>query len=78
MSARAGGCAHERHESERATRRVKAGRGGAAAAAVLLRGATWPPGRTATGPWAALVAGAEAAPAGPLSACSGRAGGSGA
>lgn len=75
MSARAG-AAHERHE--RAARCVKAGRGAAAAAAaaVLLRAATWPPGRTATGPLAALVAGAEAAPAGPLSACLGRAGGS--
>lgn len=64
-----------RTRDTRAARCVKAGReaDAAAAAAVLLRAETWPPGRTATGPWAALVAGAEAAPAGPLSACWGRA-----
>lgn len=51
---------------------VKAGR--EAAALLRLRGATWLPGRTWTGPWAALVGAAEAEPARPLSACWGRVG----
>lgn len=49
---------------------VKAGmEAGVVVVVLLLRAVTWLLGRTWTGPWAGLVGGVEAEPAGPLSAC---------
>lgn len=47
---------------------VKAGRE-AGVVVLMLHAVTWLLGRTWTGPWAGLVGGVEAEPAGPLSAC---------